>query len=244
MIVDLAARVGLFPVLAAQVVYARARALQLPEPPGDRSGQVGEGPPLRILILGDSSAAGVGVEMQDQALLGQVTRGLAHIASVSFELVAKTGARTGDVLEWLPDMPKRPYDVVVTALGVNDVTKGVPLRRWLQQQDRLISALHDDFGARRVVVSGLPPVSQFPLLPQPLRWTVGRRATMFDRALVDLVGARDGCVYLEADMTLDRSNMSRDGFHPGPKVYARWAEKVVGAVMADPSLLDPVEGRA
>ncbi|MEJ6403727.1 SGNH/GDSL hydrolase family protein [Yoonia sp. 2307UL14-13] len=244
MIVDLAARVGLFPVLAAQAVYAKSRALALPEPPGERSGQVGDGPPLRILILGDSSAAGVGVEMQDQALLGHVTRGLSPVASVSFELIAKTGARTGDVLEWLPDVPDGPYDVVVTALGVNDVTKAVPLRRWLHQQETLITRLRQDFGARRIVVSGLPPVSQFPLLPQPLRWTVGRRAEMFDRALVGLVSSHDDCVYLKADMELDHSNMSPDGFHPGPEVYARWAEKVVAAVMADPPLLDPVEGRA
>lgn len=244
MIVDLAARVGLFPVLAAQVVYARARAMQLPEPPGERSGCVGEGPPLRILILGDSSAAGVGVDMQEQALLGQVTRRLSQRAQVSFELVARTGARTGDVLAWLPDMPPGPYDVVVTALGVNDVTKGVPLGRWLFQQETLITRLQNEFGARRVVVSGLPPVSQFPLLPQPLRWTVGRRAEMFDRALFNLLQDHPDCIYLKADVTLDHNNMSPDGFHPGPAVYARWADKVIGAVMQDPPLLDPGKGRA
>jgi len=236
--------VALMPLLIAQAVYAKSRALALPEPPGDRTGVVGDGPPLRILILGDSSAAGVGVDAQEDALLGQVIRRLAGRAEVTFELIAKTGAKTGQVLEWLDTLPRKQYDVVVTALGVNDVTKGVSLRRWLRQQDALMDRLATDFGARRVIVSGLPHISEFPLLPQPLRWVLGRQAARFDRNLETLVTSRADCIHIPADMTLDPSNMSRDGFHPGPPVYAAWADKVVAVILSEPGLLDPASDRA
>ena len=240
MIFDLVVAALLSPLLLVQAAYVRSRALALPEPPGGRAGVVGQGAPLRVLILGDSSAAGVGVEAQDDALLGQITHRLAGHATVTFELVAQTGAKTGDVLAWLDELPSQDYDVVITALGVNDVTKLVPLRRWLQQQETLMGRLVNDFGARCVIVSGVPNLSEFPVLPNPLRWLLGRRAVWLDHYLAPLVDRQPHCIHVPADMTLTASNMARDGFHPGPIVYAAWAEMVVAAILQDPALLDPV----
>lgn len=69
---DTAARLLLSPLLAAQALWVISRALQLPEAAGPRSGVTGTGPILRLRIIGDSSAAGVGVAHQDQALAGQL----------------------------------------------------------------------------------------------------------------------------------------------------------------------------
>ena len=240
MIFEVIAAALLSPVLLMQAVYVRSRALELPEPPGDRAGVVGQGAPLRVLLLGDSSAAGVGVEAQDDALLGQITHRLARHATVTFELVAQTGAKTGDALAWLDELPRQNYDVVITALGVNDVTELVPLRRWLQHQETLMGRLVNDCGARCVIVSGVPNLSEFPALPNPLGWLLGRRAVWLDRHLAPLVVRQPRCIHLPADMMLTPSNMARDGFHPGGIVYAAWAEMVVAAILQDPALLDPI----
>lgn len=231
----------LMPVLLGQAVYLRVRVIKMPEPEGARKGKAGNGPPLRLLILGDSSAAGVGVATQQEALLGQVTERLSDRAEVNFNLVAVTGARTIDVLGWLDDLPDQRYDVVVTALGVNDVTKGVSLRRWLQLQAQLFDRLGAKFGPKRIIVSSLPPVGQFPLLPHPLRWILGRQAARFDRNLHELVDRRPDCVAVRIDLGLDETNMAIDGFHPGPSVYAAWADEVVRLIMSEPDLLDGVQ---
>lgn len=70
MFLDLIARALLMPVLLGQALYVRFRVAKLAEPVGVRRGVVGDGPQLRLLILGDSSALGVGVLHQDLALLG------------------------------------------------------------------------------------------------------------------------------------------------------------------------------
>ena len=230
------------PVLLGQAVFVRTRYIALPEPTGARQGIAGDGPPLRLLIIGDSSAAGVGVATQTDALLGQVIARLRDHATVHYELVARTGARTADVLEWLRDLPDAKYDFVVTALGVNDVTKGVSLRKWLGQQVSLITQLGARFDTRKVIVSGLPPIGQFPLLPHPLRWVLGRQAARFDRYLHELAAGRSDCVALRFTMGLDASNMSEDGFHPGPTVYAAWAQEIAQIILAEPDLLDGTQG--
>lgn len=232
MLLDIAARVVLLPVLIGQAIYVRYRIVQLPEPPGARSGTCGDGPPLRLLILGDSSAVGMGVDTQDDALLGQIKQTLGTDFTLTFDLVAVTGARTADALNWLSNLPADSYDVVVTAFGVNDVTKGTSLRRFLAQQSALFDRLQTVHHAKLIVVSGLPPVREFPALPQPLRWVLGRQARRFDLALNQLVGTRAGCEALVFDMSLDASNMSRDGFHPGPAVFKAWARNVARVIKA------------
>lgn len=242
MFLDIAARALLMPVLLGQAIYLRMSVIQLPEPEGARSGEVGDGPLIRLLILGDSSAAGVGVATQQDALLGQAMGLLAPEAKINFDLVAVTGARTADVLGWLDDLPDKSYDIVVTALGVNDVTKGVSLRRWLRLQNTLFNRIGAKFGAQRIIVSSLPPVGQFPLLPHPLRWVLGRQAARFDRNLHALVDRRPDCVAVRIDLGLDETNMSEDGFHPGPTVYAAWAQEVVRLIRSETDLLDATKG--
>ena len=238
MLLDLAARAVLMPVLIGQAVYLRKTFLELPEPEGARSGMAGDGPPLRLLILGDSSAIGIGVATQDLALSGQITQHLAPHRQVTFDVVAKSGARTADALAWLKEMPPAHYDVAVTGLGVNDVTKGVSLRRWLRLQAQLFDLLGAKFGAPRIIVSGLPPVGQFPLLPHPLRWVLGRQAARFDHHLRALVATRSDCRAVKIDVTLDSTNMAADGFHPGPSVFAVWAKTIAELIATDAGLLD------
>ncbi len=154
----------------------------LPEPVGRRTGSYGSGPPLRLLLLGDSSAAGVGAEHQSEALLGQLLSHLGKDYSVDYRLVAGTGATTADALAWLDTIASQFFDVVVTALGVNDVTAMGSKRRFRREQRQLLAALQQRFAGPQIVVSGLPPMQHFPVLPQPLRAFLGARVAAFSAA--------------------------------------------------------------
>lgn len=88
--------------------------------------------------------------------------------------MAKSGAKTAEVIDWLDDLPVDSYDVAVAVLGVNDVTRGVTLRRWLGLQSQLFDRIGEMLSPCRIIVSALPPIGQFPVLPHPLCWG-GRR---------------------------------------------------------------------
>lgn len=220
----------LSPILIAQGFITRRSVPRLAEPPGAREGETGEGPPLRLLILGDSAAAGVGASHQDQALLGQVVGSLQGSSRVTWRLLAKNGNTTSTVLELLESQPPQNYDVVVTSLGVNDVTALVGARKWRRQQAELRSILKQKFNAHLIIVSGLPPLHGFPALPQPLRWILGSRATRFNRYLEADVAADENTTFLDVRFTSDTSLMASDGFHPGPGVYAQWGERVAAVI--------------
>jgi hypothetical protein len=111
----------------------------------------------------------------------------------------------------------------MTSLGVNDVTSFVSLDKWLMSQRALWNELKVRLGITLIVVSGLPPVHGFPALPQPLRWYLGERAKRFDRALEQELEHHPDNHFLGLNFTKSADAMASDGFHPGPAIYAEWA---------------------
>jgi lysophospholipase L1-like esterase len=218
---SLAAKLALSPLLAAQAVLTRARLPRLPEAEGARAGVHGRGAALRLLIAGDSSAAGVGVVSQQQALAGQLVPALATAcaAQVQWELHARSGLTTAQTLELLRDHAPAQADIAVIVTGVNDVVDQIPSHHAVHARDALASWLRNSAGVLHVVFAPLPPIHHFPGLPQPLRWVAGADARRHNAALAAWAATRGDVSLVEMEVPLNRGVMARDGFHPGEPVY-------------------------
>lgn len=231
--------------LLAPVLYLQGKRLfqtmpRLPEASGARTGTEGDGPLLRLLIVGDSSAAGVGVATQGEAILGQTVQRLADSHRVTYRLVARHGATIPGTLRHLRTLDAAPFDAAVTSLGVNDIMAGRALEPWLNAYQALTTELKERFEVGLIVVSGLPPVGEFPALPQPLRWVMGRTTRRHDDALRTWTAAEPDLAYAGFDRAPGdplygrpmAEVMASDGFHPGPLIYDVWAERVVARIRA------------
>lgn len=221
----------LAPVLMAQALWVRVRAMPLPEAAGPRGGRAGQGPLLRLLILGDSSGAGVGVRTQEQALSGQIVSRLAQDFTVDWRLDATTGHTTADVLAQL-DRIEGPFDMVVTALGVNDVTMGRTRRRFMAERSALLAELTGRLGARCVVVNAVPPLEKFPALPHPLAWVLGRQAARLDDGLREVVAEVPQAHLIPMHFPDIPGLAAADGYHPSALLYQLWAERAVEVIRA------------
>ena len=246
--IGLALAAPLAPLLWWQGRRVRRITPVLPEPPGRRQGRLAErldGPPARLLLLGDSSAAGVGAPDQPSALSGQLLARLdSHLTRpLHWRLVARTGLRTREAIDCL-DAPAPAsardesiaagFDLAVIALGVNDVTALQSPSAWLRDVDRLLAYLHHRHGVQRILWSGLPPMHRFPALPQPLRAVLGQHARVLDRALAHhAMSARTACEleHVPLPSMSEASLIASDGFHPGPGAYALWARELSGRVL-------------
>ncbi len=218
------ATAALAPLLLLQGRRVRRRIPMLAEPPGERRGESLDGRPLRLLILGDSAAAGVGASSQVNALSGQLVARLSPHHALHWQLLAQTGRRARDGLHALIHEPSLRCDVVLTSLGVNDVTALASPKQFYADMQALITRLREHAGARLILLSGLPPMGEFPALPQPLRWRLGQQAQLLDHALKRLADQHADCRHLPFGPLPSASLLASDGFHPGPQAYALWAE--------------------
>lgn len=216
---------ALSPVIAWQGKQVRRQTLRLPEAAGKRE-QLNDDDHFRVLIVGDSAAAGVGAEEQSDALLGQLVSRLSKNHPVGFRLSANTGDSSADLLRKLQidKASARPFDLVVISIGVNDVTGFTSLARW----GRLLRTIHAEIQQRfqpaTILFTQVPPMHHFPALPQPLRWLLGWRARQLNSVLSETLDSEH---ILHVSIPFDDAYMAKDGFHPGPQGYAIWAEEVV-----------------
>ena len=235
--VNVALKIVLAPVLVVQAVATRKRAPSLPEAEGAREGRVGAGDggrngAFRLLIAGDSSAAGVGVARQDQALSGYLSRALQRLLArpVQWSLHAKSGFTTQQVFQLLREQKLPAADVAVVVTGVNDVIEQVSLRRVLAQRAAMADWLLAEHGVAHVVFAPLPPVEHFPLLPSPLRNVMGADAHRHDTAVARWAATRSDVSHAVIDVELGPESMAADGFHPGEPVYRTCGEALAAHI--------------
>lgn len=228
---DLPIAALLAPLLIAQGKWTRANTPVLPEPEGSRAGREGEGHHFKLLVLGDSAAAGVGVAHQEMALSGQLVALLKGDFYLDWELIATTGATTADVLALIPTIKQQAFDAIIISLGVNDITKGVTRKQWLRQQQVLVQELHSRFSTNKIIISQIPPMGSFEALPQPLRWCMGLQTGRFNGAARATWSGHPVCEFLELPFALTPALMASDKFHPGEGAYRIWAKSLAESLL-------------
>jgi len=235
------------PLLLVQARRVRLNTLRLPEAAGPRQGRegTGTGAPLRVLVVGDSSAVGVGVDCQSTAFAQPLARQLAELSgrTVVWQLLGKTGVNSAEALALVRDAELARADVLVMALGTNDVTSQRSASRYLEALQALQAEVCKRTGARALVCTGLPPLHILPAAPQPLRWYLGLCARRLDRALQRWLAGQPRARYCSLQWAADPGAMARDGFHPGAGQYRQWAGMVAGLIHDDLLRDEPIGPR-
>lgn len=214
----------LWPLLWLQAWHVRRITPHMPEPPGRRTGIAGHGSLVRLLVAGDSGAAGVGAPTQDQALCGHLVRRLSPHHTVQWCVLAVNGLDSSGLLKLLQDTPCERFDVVVLSMGANDATGLCAPQQWARWQTRLAELIDLRFTPALLVHSAVPPMHACLALPQPLRWFMGRWAMQMNQCLAELLIQKSGRTMHWHPETTTTAGMAVDGIHPSGQGYAAWAE--------------------
>ena len=190
-------------------------------------------PPLRLLVFGESTVAGVGAANHEQALTGQLASQVAGLTgrSVAWLACGLSGAsvsKAGTIL--LPRIAPEPVDLLLLVFGVNDVLEHTRPARYARDLQALIGALRARVGNAPALIAAAPPMASFPSLPRPLNTYLGARAALLNGAIRKLPIERTALV-----AALDRIEpelFATDGFHPSPAGYAVWSASLAQAALA------------
>lgn len=219
----------MLPVSAIQGLRLRKVATRLPGAAGPRQGSSGTGDSLQLLAIGDSIIDGVGIDRTEDALPVQFARALAEqrACRVDWRIEGQTGFTINDVLARLRSIEEtaRP-DLVLISVGVNDVTGLSSTRHWRNRMFELMDLLQQRWPGARVLFAGLPPMSLFPLPPQPLRSALGLRAANLDRIAASVIRQYPDATHLPTRINPSEHGFCEDGFHPSADSCTLWAKEL------------------
>jgi lysophospholipase L1-like esterase len=238
--VGLLGSLALFPLVAVQGTVTRRRVPCLPpvRPPYD--GVVpGRGASIRIVAVGESTVAGVGLSHSDETVAATTARALARRTGrpVAWRGHGLSGATvSAAAAQLLPKIAAEPADLLVIAFGVNDTLAYRSPAAFADDLAALVAAVRARIGEAAVVIAGVAPLACFPALPWPLRTILNWRSVALQEAADGLADRLPRVVVERFSEPLAPHLFASDGFHPNTEAHALWGEEI--ASLALPLLLD------
>jgi lysophospholipase L1-like esterase len=198
----------------------------------DASGLIGHTPsptPLRVVALGDSTLTGPGIDDPRDIWL---PRALAHLdvpGGVELISLAVGGSCAADLVSRIDEAIGLDPDLVVVAVGCNDVIHSTPTRRFSATLDSVVARLHASGAV--VAVANIGDLGSIARLVWPLSTLVTLRSASIRRAIETVAARRDRVVLLDVTPSnvgfRDRGVFAADLFHPAAEGHALWADAVL-----------------
>ncbi len=220
-------------LLCAYTAYSFVRKVRTSRALADRAvpySLVGERG-VSVLVLGDSTAVGVGADKPDESLPAHLAR---KVGATQLDNFAVSGARVRDLAHQVQNIRKEKYNYILIGIGANDVIRfgdasevaqhlkvilsGLPVR------DHLIVYMAGDIGATQ-------------LFPRFLNDQYSNRTHAFHAAFNEVVSESGGTyVNLYEEPNTDpfrkdpKTYLAADGLHPTSAGYKLWFERMSAAL--------------
>lgn len=187
---------------------------------------------MRLVVLGDSSASGIGVEHNIEGMAGQTALQLSVTKQVhvDWEVRGMGGLTAGDLVGYVIQESMHEVDVVVVAVGVNDTKNLHSRKRWRRELGDLFDLIAESAPRAEIVYIGVPPMEVFPLLPHPLSDVMGLRSRQMGSVSQTLADQHPRVRHVVLTIPDDPSMWARDGFHPAADLYALFGKEIAAAL--------------
>ena len=234
-------------VLAAQANQTKNRIGPRTTVPPYHDGRYGNqhGTSIRIAVLGDSAAAGLGAASPADTMGAIIATEVNAATNRPVLLInhAVVGAQTKDLDAQINRALTAPPHVAVIMVGANDITHLVPRKLSQRRLGKAVKRLKDEGIA--VVMATCPDLGAIKPFPDPLR-TVMRRASA---ALADdqvAISTKMGATAVPLGAILGPQFdawpevfFAEDQFHPSSEGYRAAAELLLPAVLFELQLAKP-----
>lgn len=210
----------------------------------DAAGPIGAAG-VRLALLGDSTAAGLGVRRPENTPAGQIARLLVG-RRVQWKSYGVPGARVADLaLQATRMLHEGKPDITLILIGANDALHLTSLASIRENLAGVVQRLH----AQGIpVVVGTCPEMGAPVFPPPLQMLVSLRGYQVANAEEEATRAAGGFpVDLAKEVGrlfgADPATLSWDEFHPSARGYRLWAQALLPAIRLALRAKDSIHSR-
>lgn len=180
-----------------------------------------------VLVLGDSTAVGVGADTPEETVAGRVS---AYLNATSVENYAVSGAVTKDLPDQIKQAEGERYRLILIQIGGNDIIRFKPANSAAEELRAAIAQLP---AAEKVVIISAGDVggaTLFPFFVRPFHTTLNYR---YHDAFAK-VAEESGVTYVNfgaapaTEVINERPDiyLAADGLHPSSEGYRLWFETI------------------
>jgi lysophospholipase L1-like esterase len=226
-----------FPVYIWQGLGVRRRTPRMLPAGGPVRHRIEGGEPdIRLLVLGDSSAASVGIESSEQGLAAELSRLIAARTgrAVVWRAAGFNSATSGQIRDHvLPNLAPEPWTHIVVSIGTNDAKNFHSVPRFKREFGGLLYGLRAKWPEARVVWSPVVEMTRVPALPTLLGKILEVRAQALNAKGEALCFERGALPATRLPILDPAAGFSVDGFHASAAGYAAWAEHLLPLVLGE-----------
>lgn len=180
-----------------------------------------------IVALGDSTVQGLGALTPQLGFVGRVADQVSQQTGKSVQVhnFSRSGAESGEVVkDQLPKIKKLSrYDVVLVAVGPNDITHKKSLKDFEENTNKIIAELP----AQKIVISNMPPMQ-----PKDID---GNTSYIWGTKIMEIAkakGVKTAPVYERVQTRVnDKRIYAGDFYHPSGAGYKLWTEAFTPEVL-------------
>jgi len=197
---------------------------------------------LRIITVGDSSMAGVGVKTHTEGFIGILSVRLSsyYNTNIWWKVYAKSGYTALKVKNRLvPTVNDVNLDLIVIGVGGNDAFKLTSPKEWINNIKALIADIRIKYRYQPIIFINMPPVREIPAFTSLIKYIMGNLIDAYSYKLAKYVKKTDNVFYCSRKISY-RDYTKRyklnshpsdffsneDKFHPSKLAYEIWAKDV------------------
>lgn len=233
--------IPLLPLMYLQGRRIKRSVPRLPEAEGDTGFcSVSSKKVLRMLTIGESTIAGVGVRTHQEGFTGSLAGELAAElkTNIDWKVYAKSGYTAKKIREKIIGLiTEKSIDFIVIGLGGNDAFELNSPKKWNRDIRQLIKSIRMKFESVPIVFINMPPIKEFPAFTSLIKFTIGNLVAILGKELETIVEDFERVYYFSQEITyldyIDRFKLNMqpadffiDGVHPSKKIYQIWAKDV------------------
>lgn len=239
--------IPLLPLMYYQGKQIRANVPKLPEAQGVQGQCQPNGKSqstLKVVSIGESTIAGVGVQTHEEGFTGTFANELSRRfnLNVTWQVYARSGYTARRVKEKLiPKITGDHVDLILVGLGGNDAFTLNRPSKWKAETRSLIESLNSKFPGAIIVFCNMPPIKEFPAFTSLIKFTVGNLVEILGEELQKTVDDYENVFYFGEKITLKgwidkfqlnekKEDFFSDGVHPSKLTYQVWAKDIANRV--------------
>lgn len=226
-----------FPLWLYQGLKLKKTAVRLPEAIGQRQFELKNQNALektyKLLVIGDSVAAGVGCDDITNSLAGSLAKTLLEVTgqNIDTQVIAKSGDKLkntiNNVANSTTENGRFNADLVVVSIGVNDAKGFTSTKRWSRQLLSFIELVQKHSPNCHIMIIPTPPLEQFPLIKPALSIVLGYRASRLNSKSIQIIKQCNNTHFYTGEFTTTPEHFASDGFHPNSEACSIIATKII-----------------